>query len=67
MGYKSKIDLICKAEAIMLDDPYNFLSNSIDFEHEMRERELRLRGFHRSTLTEEDEEYLPPTSYKKRN
>ena len=33
---------------------YDF-SNSIDYEHEMRERELRLRGFHRSSLTETDD------------
>ena len=33
---------------------YDF-SNSIDFEHELRERELRLRGFKRSSLTEEDD------------
>ena len=32
MGYKSKIDLICKAEAIILDDPYNFLSRGISFQ-----------------------------------
>jgi len=38
---------------------YDF-SNSIDYEHEMRERELRLRGFHRSSLTEEDD-YLSMT------
>ena len=33
---------------------YDF-SNSIDFKHELRERELRLRGFRRSNLTEEDD------------
>ena len=33
---------------------YDF-SNSIDFEHELRERELRLRGFRRTTLTDEDD------------
>ena len=33
---------------------YDF-SNSIDFKHELRERELRLRGFHRSSLTDEDD------------
>jgi len=38
---------------------YDF-SNSIDYEHEMRERELRLRGFHRSSLTETDD-YLSMT------
>ena len=27
ISYKSQIDLICAAEAILLDDPYNFLSN----------------------------------------
>ena len=32
MGYKAKIDLICKAEAIILDDPYNFLSHGIDYQ-----------------------------------
>ena len=32
MGYKAKIDLICKAEAIIFDDPYNFLSHGIHFE-----------------------------------
>ena len=38
---------------------YDF-SNSIDYENEMRERELRLRGFHRSSLTETDD-YLSMT------
>jgi len=38
---------------------YDF-SDSIDFKHEMRERELRLRGFHRSSLTETDD-YLSMT------
>ena len=38
---------------------YDF-SNSIDYEHEMRERELRLRGFHRSSLTKTDD-YLSMT------
>ena len=32
MGYKAKIDLICKAEAIILDDPYNFLSHGINYQ-----------------------------------
>ena len=27
IAYKSQVDLICTAEAILLDDPYNFLSN----------------------------------------
>ena len=30
MGYKAKVDLICKAEAIILNDPYNFLSQEIN-------------------------------------
>ena len=38
---------------------YDF-SNSLDFEHEMRERELRLRGFRRSSLTKKDD-YLSMT------
>jgi len=38
---------------------YEF-SNSLDFKHEMRERELRLRGFRRSSLTE-DNDYLSMT------
>ena len=38
---------------------YDF-SNSLDFVHELRERELRLRGFRRSNLTEEDD-YLSMT------
>jgi len=38
---------------------YDF-SNSIDYEHEMRERGLRLRGFHRSSLGKEDD-YLSMT------
>lgn len=38
---------------------YNF-SNSLDFKHEMRERELRLRGFRRSSLTE-DNDFLSMT------
>ena len=38
---------------------YDF-SDSIDYENEMRERELRLRGFHRSSLTETDD-YLSMT------
>ena len=31
MAYKSQIDLICTTEAILLDDPYNFLSNCKTF------------------------------------
>ena len=27
IAYKSQVDLICITEAILLDDPYNFLSN----------------------------------------
>ena len=27
ISYKSQVNLICTAEAILLDDPYNFLSN----------------------------------------
>ena len=27
IAYKSQVDLICTAEAILLDDPYNFLSH----------------------------------------
>ena len=38
---------------------YDF-SDSLDFKHEMRERELRLKGFHRSSLTDEDD-YLSMT------
>ena len=28
IAYKSQVDLICTAEAILLDDPFNFLSNN---------------------------------------
>ena len=38
---------------------YDF-SNSLDFQQELRERELRLRGFRRTTLNEEDD-YLSMT------
>ena len=57
-----------KLNSILINEPHQYrhpddlgnkiiydFSNSIDFEHELRERELRLRGFRRTTLTEEDD------------
>ena len=54
--------------SILINEPHQFrhpddlgnkivydFSNSIDFKHVLRERELRLRGFRRTTLTDEDD------------
>ena len=67
--YKDKFyNKLANLDSILINEPHEYrhpddlgnkivydFSNSIDFKHELRERELRLRGFRRSNLTEEDD------------